>query len=199
MPTPARRPAPIALHRGARVYICLPRRRDADAFLAAVHASKRLHGAWVRAPHAVAGFRDYVARFGLRARRDPLTAKHAGVLVRRIDDDAIVGVFNFSEIVRGSFHSAYLGYYAFEPHAGNGHMAEGLALALKFAFRTLRLHRVEANVQPRNARSHALVLGAGFVREGFSRRYLRIAGRWRDHVRYAILAEDWRARRKQKP
>ncbi len=142
-------------------------------------------------------FSDYVARFGMRARRDPRAATHAGVLVRRIDDDAIVGVLNFSEIVRGSFHSAYLGYYAFAPHAGAGHMAEGLALALQFAFRTLGLHRVEVNVQPRNARSHALVLGAGFVREGYSRRYLRIAGRWRDHVRYAILAEDWRAQRKR--
>ena len=197
MPTPARRPAPITLHRGARVYICLPRRRDADAFLAAVRASKRLHGAWVRAPQAVAGFRDYVARFGLRARRDPRTATHAGVLVRRIDDDAIVGVFNFSEIVRGSFHSAYLGYYAFAPHAGSGLMADGLALALEFAFRGLKLHRVEVNVQPRNLRSHALVLRAGFVREGYSRRYLRIVGRWHDHVRYAMLAEDWRARRKK--
>ena len=77
-------------------------------------------------------------------------------------------------------------------------MAEGLALALQFAFRTLGLHRVEVNVQPRNARSHRLVLGAGFVSEGYSRRYLRIAGRWRDHVRYAILAEDWRAHRKRK-
>src|SRR6185369_3506409 len=126
----------------------------------------------------------------------PLAATHAGVLVRRADDDALVGVFNFSGIVRGSFDSAYLGYYAFAPHNGSGHMVEGLALALDFAFRTLKLHRVEVNVQPRNARSHALVAGAGFVREGFSRRYLRIAGRWRDHVRYAMLVEDWRARKK---
>ena len=118
-----------------------------------------------------AGFRDYVARFGARAQRNPRAATHAGVLVRRSDDDAIVGVFNFSEIVRGSFHSAYLGYYAFAPHAGAGHMADGLALALDVAFRTLKLHRVEVNVQPRNVRSHALVLRAGFVREGYSRRY----------------------------
>ena len=46
------------------------------------------------------------------------------------------------------------------------------------------------------ALSHRLLVRAGFVREGFSRRYLRIGGRWRDHVRYAMLAEDWRARRK---
>ena len=196
MPTPSKRPAPMALHRGPRVYVCAPRLRDAEAFLAAARASRRLHRVWVRAPQTAAAFREYVARFGLRAQRDPRAAAHAGVLVRRVDDDAIVGVFNFSEIVRGSFHSAYLGYYAFAPYAGTGHMADGLALALRFAFRTLALHRVEVNVQPRNARSHALVLRAGFVREGFSRRYLRIAGRWRDHVRYAMLAEDWRARKR---
>ncbi len=197
MPTPPRRTA-IASHRSSRVYLAPPRLRDADAFLAAARASRRLHGRWVRAPHGLAGFRDYVARFGARAQRKPHAATHAGVLVRRSDDDAIVGVFNFSEIIRGSFHSAYLGYYAFAPHAGSGHMANGLALALEFAFRTLKLHRVEVNVQPRNVRSHALVLRAGFVREGYSRRYLQIAGRWRDHVRYAMLAEDWRARRKQR-
>jgi [ribosomal protein S5]-alanine N-acetyltransferase len=197
MPTPAKRTAPIVLHRGSSVYVCPPRLRDADAFLAAVHRSRRLHGAWVRAPRTNAAFREYVARFGARAQRNPRAAKNAGVLIRKMGDDAIVGVFNLSEIVRGSFHSAYLGYYAFTPYAGTGQMADGLALALAFAFRTLHLHRVEVNVQPRNVRSHALVQAAGFVREGFSRRYLRIAGRWRDHVRYALLAEDWRAQRKQ--
>ena len=65
MPTSTKRLAPVALHRGIRVYICPPRRRDADAFLAAVRASKRLHGAWVRAPQTAAAFNDYVARFGL--------------------------------------------------------------------------------------------------------------------------------------
>jgi ribosomal-protein-alanine N-acetyltransferase len=197
MPTSPMRSALPGLYRTSRLYVCPPRVADAGAFLAAVRASRRLHGAWVRAPHSPATYREYVARFGARAQRDPLAAKHAGVLVRRVGDDALIGVFNFSEIVRGAFYSAYLGYYAFAPHAGSGRMAEGLGLALDFAFRRLKLHRVEVNVQPRNTRSHALVLGAGFTREGFSRRYLRVGGRWRDHVRYAMLAEDWRARRKK--
>jgi ribosomal-protein-alanine N-acetyltransferase len=74
-------------------------------------------------------------------------------------------------------------------------MAEGLELVLRVAFRRLKLHRVEANVQPSNTRQLALIRRAGFVREGYSRRYVRIAGRWRDHVRMALLVEDWRARR----
>jgi ribosomal-protein-alanine N-acetyltransferase len=74
-------------------------------------------------------------------------------------------------------------------------MAEGFALALEYAFRQLKLHRVEANVQPANRRSLALVERLGFEREGYSRRYVKIGGRWRDHVRYAVLAEDWAKRR----
>jgi ribosomal-protein-alanine N-acetyltransferase len=76
-------------------------------------------------------------------------------------------------------------------------MSDGLALALEFAFRMLKLHRVEVNVQPGNTRSLSLVRRGGFVREGYSRRYVKIAGRWRDHVRFAMLVEDWRARAKK--
>jgi ribosomal-protein-alanine N-acetyltransferase len=72
-----------------------------------------------------------------------------------------------------------------------------LSLTLSFAFRQLKLHRVEVNVQPSNARSIALVRRAGFTREGFSRRYVKIAGRWRDHERWAMLVEDWRAQRRR--
>ena len=71
----------------------------------------------------------------------------------RRDDDALVGVFNFSEIVRGAFQSTYLGYFAFAPHAGSGYMTEGMALALDVAFGRLELHRVEVNIQPTNTRS----------------------------------------------
>jgi len=104
-------------------------------------------------------------------------------------------VINVSEIVRGALHSAYLGYYAFVPHAGRGYMTEGLALALNWVFGELRLHRVEANIQPGNDASRALVRRLGFRREGFSARYLKIAGRWRDHERWALVAEDWRRNR----
>jgi ribosomal-protein-alanine N-acetyltransferase len=98
---------------------------------------------------------------------------------------------NLNEIVRGAFRSAYLGYYSFTPHAGHGYMAEGLRLVLRHAFRGLGLHRLEANIQPGNRASRALVRGLGFRREGFSPRYLKIGGRWRDHERWAIVREAW--------
>jgi ribosomal-protein-alanine N-acetyltransferase len=121
-----------------------------------------------------------------------------GLLACRVEDGALVGVFNLSEIVRSAFRSAYIGYYALAPHAGRGYMTEGLELTLEFTFRVLRLHRVEINIQPTNQRSIALVRSAGLTREGFSRRYVKIAGRWRDHERWALLAEDWRARRSRR-
>jgi len=176
---------------GKRVHLRRPRRSDQQAFLADARASRRLHSGWVQAPEAPAAYVAYVERYAFRGR----SPRHAGFLVVRNDDGALAGVINFSEIVRGAFHSAYVGYYAFAELAGDGYMTEGFALALDFAFRRLALHRVEANVQPANRRSIALVSRLGFEREGYSRRYVKISGRWRDHVRFAMLAEDWRTRR----
>jgi [ribosomal protein S5]-alanine N-acetyltransferase len=76
-------------------------------------------------------------------------------------------------------------------------MREGLALALDHAFSSLRLHRLEANIQPANTASIQLVKSLGFRLEGVSPRYLKIRGRWRDHERWAILREEWCARRKR--
>ena len=77
-------------------------------------------------------------------------------------------------------------------------MSEGLNLVLRVGFATLRLHRIEVNVQPRNTPSISLVRRGGFTLEGFSRRYVKIAGRWRDHERWALLVEEWRLARKRK-
>jgi len=180
--------------KSARVYLRRPRGADAAAVVAAVRASRSLHADWVLAPKTKARFAGYLRRFAGAKSRRFATATHVGFLVCRAEDDAPVGVVNLSEIVRGVFQSAYLGYYALAPHAGRGYMSEGLALALRVAFRRLKLHRVEANVQPGNKRSIALARRAGFKREGFSRRYVKIAGRWRDHQRWALLVEDWERR-----
>jgi [ribosomal protein S5]-alanine N-acetyltransferase len=178
---------------GKRVHLRPPHRGDQKAFISGARASRKLHAGWVQAPQSPAAFLAYVERFGGAAG----SARYAGLVVVRNDDDALAGVFNFSEIVRGVFNSAYVGYYAFASLAGEGYMTEGFGLALDFAFRRLKLHRVEANVQPANRRSLALAERMGFEREGYSRRYVKIAGRWRDHVRFAMLAEDWRVRRRE--
>jgi [ribosomal protein S5]-alanine N-acetyltransferase len=187
------------LARGTLVYLRRPVQRDASEFLTAVESSKRLHRLWVEPPSTPSRFATYVRRFSGPRSRDSRHATHVGVVVCRREDNAPVGVFNFSEIVRGAFQSAYLGYYGFAEHAGQGYMSEGLALVLRIGFGTLRLHRIEVNVQPANTRSISLVRRGGFTREGYSRHYVKIAGRWRDHERWALLAEDWRiARRRSK-
>jgi [ribosomal protein S5]-alanine N-acetyltransferase len=104
----------------------------------------------------------------------------------------LAGVFTINEIVRGLFCSGYLGYYALVPHHEQGHMKRGIRAVLSEAFGRQRLHRLEANIQPENEASRRLVRSAGFRLEGFSPRYLKIAGRWRDHERWAITAEEWR-------
>lgn len=110
----------------------------------------------------------------------------------RTEENELAGVININEIVRGTFCSGYLGYYAFVPHSGRGYMTEGLRAVITQAFRALRLHRLEANIQPDNESSRALVQRLGFRQEGFSPRYLKVAGRWRDHERWALTVEEWR-------
>lgn len=108
------------------------------------------------------------------------------------DGDAIAGSFHLSQIFRGGFQNAYLGFAAGAAYAGQGYMREGLELTLRHVFVALRLHRVEANVQPANGRSRGLVERCGFRHEGFSPRYLKVGGRWCDHERYALTIEDWK-------
>ena len=151
-----------------------------------MRASRKLHRPWLSSPTTPEAYE----RLLIRVRDD----RYEPMFVCRLDDGAIVGFINISEIVRGSFQSAFLGYGAVAAHMGNGYMSEGLELVLGRAFSELRLHRLEANIQPGNTGSIALVRRSGFVREGLSERYLKIGGRWRDHEHWAIRAEQWRER-----
>jgi len=153
---------------------------DQAEFLAAVSRSRQLHRPWVSPPATAQAYRDMVKRS-----QDPANRM---CFVRRSDDDALAGFINTSNIIRGTFQNAFLGYYAFAGHERQGLMRAGLLLAIRTAFTDLKLHRLEANIQPDNAASIALVRSCGFSKEGFSPRYLKIAGRWRDHERWAILA-----------
>ena len=155
---------------------------DASALAGLARVSRGLHRPWVYPPATAPAVGAWIRAAG------PTRVR---LLVCRRADGAIVGVVNVSEIVRAALQSAYLGYYAFRPHAGQGHMTEGLALVLRHAFRRLGLHRLEANIQPGNVASRRLVRRLGFRKEGFSPRYLKVGGRWRDHERWAIVREAW--------
>ena len=153
-------------------------RDDRAEFLALMRASRSLHEPWISPPLTERAFDAYLTR---THRSD-----HEGLLVCRRDAPAIVGVINLNNIVRGSFLNASLGYYAGAPFAGKGYMTIGLKAAIRFAFDDLGLHRLEANIQPANMPSINLVKRCAFEKEGFSARFLYIAGAWRDHERWAI-------------
>lgn len=169
---------------GDRVFLRPPVPSDAAEFCATMRASRRHFARWGHPPYHVATFRGW-----LRGRPGEATRRF---LICRLHDGAILGQISLGNVVRGLFQSAYTGYYLARPFWGAGYMTEALALTLRHAFRALRLHRVEANIQPENARSLALVRRLGFRREGLSPRMLKLGGRWRDHERWAMLVEDWR-------
>ncbi len=175
----ATRPRPDVRLRAARP-------DDVTEFLQRVRASRSLHRPWAYPPDTPDGVRELLA-----AAAAPTEALF---LVVRSEDGVIAGYARLSQIFLDGFRSAYLGYAAFAGFEGRGYMTEGLRLVLREAFGAIGLHRVEANVQPENLRSIALLERLGFRREGFSPRYLKIGGRWRDHVRFAILAEEFLSR-----
>jgi len=172
---------------GKRIFLRPPREKDQDEYLELNRRSASFNRGLASPPTSPEQF----AAFLERCRVDTT----AWFFICRRTDEAILGSISLSQISRGLFQSAYLGYQIGAEFAGQGYMTEAVALMLRYAFVDLKLHRLEANIQPGNAPSIALVKRAGFVKEGFSRRYLKICGRWRDHERWAILAEDWRARK----
>ena len=159
--------------------ISLNRERE---FLAAVRASRVLHDPWTSPPTTSAAFRR-----SLKAKSND---RNIGFLIFSKSKE-LVGYVGVSEIVRGSFQSAYLGYYAFAPFHRRGFMGAALSQVITRLFRKHGLHRVEANIQPSNTASIRLVRGLGFRKEGLSRRYLKIKGKWRDHERWAVTREEW--------
>ncbi len=170
--------------RGTKLYLRYPKIEDFAEFMALYESSKN-------------HFRGLVQPITKRETFDKLLEKANQdemefFFICRIEDGAIVGVINLSQIFRFRFQNAYLGYFLGEQFTGKGYMTEAVEIILNYAFKDLKLHRLEANVQPNNTPSINILKRAGFTKEGFSRKYLKIGGRWRDHERWAIIFEDWK-------
>src|SRR5207253_10354348 len=157
-----------AIAAGERVYLRRPTSRDREEFLTLNRGSVSFHRGWVSPPTEPKQFSEFLKR----SRR----ADCACFLICRVADRQVIGSINLSQIFLGGFRSAYLGYFLGARCARQGYMSEAIQLMLRFAFKSLKLHRVEANIQPSNSASAALIRKAGFVREGYSRRYLKICG-----------------------
>jgi len=173
---------------GRGIALRLPAEADRQLYLALCRESQEFHAPWSPSPppeepaHTDASF-DRLLDMACTERR-------RGFLITRISDGTLVGAVNLNEISRGPLQSCYVGYWIGASFARQGLMTKALYLAVRCAFEDLGLHRVEANIVPENAASLALVRRLGFRREGLARRYLQIAGSWRDHERWAITVED---------
>jgi ribosomal-protein-alanine N-acetyltransferase len=140
--------------------------------------------------------RDMLTRpaFARRVRRqaedwDAGIAYH--FLILREADDVLLGGINLTDVRRGNVQSGSLGYWIGAPFARQGYMTEAMRAMLRFAFRDLDLHRIEAATLPDNVPSRRLLEKFGFAQEGYAREYLRVNGMWRDHLTFALLREDW--------
>jgi ribosomal-protein-alanine N-acetyltransferase len=170
--------------KGNKVYLRYPRIEDFEEYLKMSKESKKFHRGLIK----MSRNRDEFEAFLARSEKP----ENECFLIIRKRDDAIAGMINLSQIFYGPFCNAYLGYGLGVKFTGEGLMTEAVELVLRFAFKDLKLHRVEANVQPENVPSIAVLQRCGFTREGFSRKYLKVGGKWRDHERFAIIKEDWK-------
>jgi [ribosomal protein S5]-alanine N-acetyltransferase len=133
------------------------------------------------------GQREEIERSLVDAQRDVRYA--FGVFLRQSDE--LIGRVALSNVSRGAWQNATLGYYIDELHNRRGYATEAVQLALEFAFGSAGLHRVQAAVLPRNVASRRVLEKAGFGREGRSTKYLQINGVWEDHEMFAVTREDW--------
>jgi [ribosomal protein S5]-alanine N-acetyltransferase len=164
----------------SRVSVERVRRADAAELIAANRESVQYHAPWLAPFTDDAQFGEWFAR--------GVTDANVSLIARERATRELVGVVSFNAIVMGVFRSAYAAYWGYPRTGGRGLMTDALRAAVRYGFDELGLHRIEANIQPDNTRSIALARRAGFVKEGFSPRYLFIGGAWRDHERWTILA-----------
>ena len=158
------------------------RRSDSAELVQANFDSHDNNKPWTKAFTTLDGFQDWLGT--------QITGANVGFVVRDVASGRIVGVTNLSQIILKGFQNAYLSYYGMAAFAGQGLMTDAVRKTVDHAFTGLGLHRLEANIQPANQRSIALVKRVGFRKEGVSPRYLKIDGVWCDHERWALLADE---------
>lgn len=154
---------------------------DGPEFTRLVRTSADFLRPWVSLPTTAASFTQYARRF------EGNTAQCLLACLRGPGE--IVGTFSITDIIRGPYQRATVGYNAFAATTRHGYMSEAFTLVFRYAFTDLGLHRLEADIQPDNAASLRLARRAGFRREGYSPGFVRIHGSWKDHERWAITSD----------
>ena len=143
-------------------------------------------------PDVVEDERAFAARCGARDRERQMgTGYGFGMFV----EGRFAGEVNLNNVQRGAFQNAYVGYWIDPARAGNGYTPEAVVVAFRFGFEEAELHRLQVAVVPRNKPSRRVAEKLDLRDEGTALRYLEINGRWEDHIRFAITAEEWAERR----
>lgn len=175
---------------GERVELRAPEMRDFEAWAALRHESRAFLAPWEPLWPAndltKAAYRSRMRRYARDARADSAYP----FFIFRQSDGELLGGLTLGQVRRGVAQATSLGYWMGAPFAGQGHMTDAVRTVVPFVFQTLRLRRIEAACLPANAASISLLERVGFQREGYARSYLCIAGEWRDHLLYAMLATD---------
>lgn len=104
--------------------------------------------------------------------------------------DELIGIIELTEVARGPYQSCWLGYYVDRAHNGRGYTTEAVRLIVDFAFRILKIHSIEAGVMPHNIGSIRVLEKGGFLKEGLSRKSVKINGKWEDHWHFALVNPD---------
>lgn len=127
----------------------------------------------------------------LRQRREWKNGRTFAFMISPKDDPSrFIGKIALNGVMRGAMHGAYLGYWMDVDSQNGGLCTEGIRAVMDFAFGPAALHRLQAAIMPRNARSLRVIEKLGFRREGYAERYLQIAGRWEDHILFARTSEE---------
>lgn len=161
---------------------------DAPA-LAAAYTRNRGH----LAPWDPTRTEEFFTEDGQRARtRELLALNSLGTALPLVivDGDEIAGGVDLSNVVRGAFQSAMVGYWLDRAHTGRGLVSEALAAVVEAARDDYGLHRIQAATLLANHASQSVLTRAGFERIGVAPAYLKIAGRWQDHVLFQRILHD---------
>ncbi len=186
--------APLVLH-GRRIILRTLGENDYEGWLEVRTRCRDWLQRWeprpVNATHLAEDRRSFVGRCAIRERERQLgTAFGFGIFL----GGRFGGELTLSSIQRGPLQSGFIGYWIDEALAGQNYTPEAVVTLMQYAFETLRLHRIEINIIPRNGASRRVVDKLGLRFEGVAERYLEIDGAWEDHARFAITAEEWAER-----
>lgn len=179
---------------GNRVLLRIPTSRDAAAIAAFLRRNRTFHRPTepIRpALHYTEAFWKKTIPVIRREFRKDISVRF--ILTLRENPSPVIGVVNFSQIFRGPFQACFLGYAIDKNEEGKGLMTEALRLAVKHMFEQRNLHRIMANYMPRNVRSARVLKKLGFRIDGRAKAYLRINGRWQDHIMTSLVNRHWHA------